>query len=129
MARVNVPVPAKVSVVAADDPINHHGPVHNTVERQELHCHACDRYVQFDLDLGLNGRHVLRCPSCGHEHCRIVKDGVITDERWAQRNDDTTTTIYVSAHTATWTTTSTFSNAGSTSTYYSDLWLQTTSAR
>jgi hypothetical protein len=58
----------------------------DTVERQELHCHACDRYVQFDIDLALNGNHVLNCPNCGHEHCRVVKDGKITDERWDSRN-------------------------------------------
>lgn len=56
------------------------------IRRQELHCHNCGRYVQFDIDLGLNGRHVLNCPNCGHEHCRVVRDGEITDERWAQRN-------------------------------------------
>lgn len=56
------------------------------MERQELYCHACGRYVQFPIDLSMNGRHVLRCPNCGHEHCRVVVDGRITDERWAQRN-------------------------------------------
>ena len=54
--------------------------------KQEIHCHGCNRYVQFTLDLGLDGNHVLDCPNCGHEHCRVVKDGVITGERWAQRN-------------------------------------------
>lgn len=24
-------------------------------ERQELYCHNCDKYVQFDIDLGSNG--------------------------------------------------------------------------
>lgn len=51
-------------------------------ERQELHCHACNQYVQFDIDLSLNGNHVLECPNCGHEHFRVVKDGVITESRW-----------------------------------------------
>jgi len=54
--------------------------------KQELHCHECGRYVQFELDLELNGRHVLKCPNCNHEHCRVVKDGEITDARWDQRN-------------------------------------------
>jgi hypothetical protein len=58
------------------------------VERQELHCHNCDRYVQFDIDTSLNGRHVLNCPNCGHEHCRIVNNGIISDERWDSRNDN-----------------------------------------
>ena len=54
--------------------------------RQELHCHACDQYVQFDIDLEQNGNHVIICPNCGHEHCRVIKDGIITEARWDQRN-------------------------------------------
>ena len=55
-------------------------------EPQELYCHGCGYYVQFNLDMELNGNHVLECPNCGHEHCRVVKDGKITSERWDQRN-------------------------------------------
>lgn len=57
--------------------------------RQELHCHACDKYVVFTCDMELDGNHVLNCPNCGHEHCRVVKDGVITDFRWDSRNGPT----------------------------------------
>jgi len=56
------------------------------IEMQELYCHNCGNYVQFPIDLSLNGNHVLHCPSCNHEHCRVVKDGVITGERWDDRN-------------------------------------------
>ncbi len=56
------------------------------IERQELYCHECGHYVQFPIDLELNGNHVLACPVCGHEHCRVVKDGKITGERWDSRN-------------------------------------------
>lgn len=56
------------------------------MERQELWCHDCEHYVQFTLNLGLNGNHVLECPNCGHEHCRVVEDGRITDIRWDRRN-------------------------------------------
>lgn len=52
-------------------------------ERQELYCHACNSYVQFDMDTELNGQHTIACPNCGHEHYRYVKDGVISDQRWA----------------------------------------------
>ena len=65
--------------------------------RQELYCHGCDGYVQFVVDLNLNGNHVVHCPNCGHEHCRVVQDGVITDIRWDSRNGSTyavTTTAY-----------------------------------
>lgn len=95
------------------------------IERQEIHCHSCDRFVHFDLDLSLNGNHVLHCPNCGHEHCRVVQEGRITDVRWAQRNGPTyristsSTAIY---------TVSTTTYTYSTSAYYiASSWLQTTS--
>jgi len=75
--------------------------------RQELHCHACNRYVQFTMDLAKDGNHVLECPNCGHEHCRVVKDGVITDIRWDQRNGPTIriyTTSCTSGTTSVWDT-------------------------
>jgi uncharacterized protein YbaR (Trm112 family) len=56
------------------------------IERQELHCHICDKYVQFDIDISLNGNYVLACPNCKHEHYRLVVDGKITDVRWDQIN-------------------------------------------
>jgi hypothetical protein len=55
-------------------------------ERQEIHCHNCGMYVRFDIDMSLDGNHVLECPVCGHEHCRVVKNGVVTEDRWDSRN-------------------------------------------
>jgi len=55
-------------------------------ERQELWCHDCSKYVQFDIDVSLNGNHVIVCPNCKHEHCRVVKDGKVTEVRWDSRN-------------------------------------------
>ncbi len=52
------------------------------IERQELYCHNCGRYVQFPLDLSMDGKYTLNCPNCGHEHYRFVHDGIISDERW-----------------------------------------------
>lgn len=61
-------------------------PKSSQIERQELYCHECGKYVQFNIDMSLNGNHVLNCPNCGHEHCRVVRNGKITDDRWDQRN-------------------------------------------
>ena len=58
------------------------------ISTQELHCHNCDKYVQFKINTKLEGKHVITCPKCGHEHCRVVKKGKITDDRWDSRNDD-----------------------------------------
>jgi len=75
-------------------------------ERQELHCHECDKYVQFNVDISLNGNHVLHCPNCGHEHCRVVLNGRITSDRWDRRNG--IQTYYVAAATTNSSTVSTW---------------------
>jgi hypothetical protein len=66
----------------------------DSLEIQEIHCHNCNRYVQFPIDLSLNGRHVLNCPNCGHEYCRIVNRGVISEERWDTRDNALPRTKY-----------------------------------
>ena len=81
------------------------------LERQELYCHECERYVQFNIDTSLNGNHVLACPNCGHEHCGVVKDGIITDDRWDSRNQTFTVTGSI-----TFTSTSVYTVTGVTST-------------
>jgi hypothetical protein len=90
------------------------------IERQELHCHNCDKYVQFDLDLSLNGNHVLECPNCGHEHCRVVKNGRITLDRWDSRNGNSA--IYVSSLSITYTSVSIDHTTSATCSYTGDLW-------
>lgn len=82
-------------------------------EMQELHCHDCQKYVQFPIDLSLNGNHVLECPNCGHEHCRVVKDGVITAERWDSRNGRMGMVHTVSSSTVSYTDTSTYATSSS----------------
>jgi len=48
----------------------------------------------------LNGNHVLTCPNCKHEHCRVVRDGKVTDIRWDSRNTRTyTITGYITSTT------------------------------
>jgi hypothetical protein len=76
--------------------------------RQELYCHECGMYVQFTIDQNLDGNHVLECPKCGHEHCRIVKDGVITEDRWQSRNGNSSFTPTYSAIKISYTTASTY---------------------
>lgn len=98
-------------------------------ERQELYCHNCGNYVQFDIDMELEGNHVLTCPVCGHEHCRVVKGGKIKEDRWDSRNQ----TYYVSSNTVSYSSTSTWSTYSSTSTsisasnYLYMSWMNTTS--
>ena len=56
--------------------------------RTQLHCHNCNGHFTVDFDDDKNGRHVVNCPNCNHEHCRIIVDGVVTEERWDSRNPD-----------------------------------------
>lgn len=81
----------------------------DTVQRQEIYCHACGGYVQFDLDTSVNGNHVLKCPNCQHEHCRVVCNGKISDTRWDQRNGagNGLPTYYISQYMTTYATAST----------------------
>lgn len=94
------------------------------IERQEIYCHECCKYVQFNIDTSLDGNHVLKCPNCGHEHCRVVNKGKITDIRWDSRNRSIPV-HNVSTATITTSSTSTFDlYNGGTSMYNS--WMNTT---
>ena len=92
---------------------------------QEIFCHGCNNYVQFNIDTELDGKHVLHCPVCGHEHYRFVKEGVITNDRWGTSNPP----VYmVSSATVTYSAQSTYatSTAGNYFTYQN--WSNTTVA-
>jgi len=47
----------------------------------EFNCSNCSGYITVKLDEDLNGAHCVVCPSCQHEHYRIIKDGCITEDR------------------------------------------------
>jgi DNA-directed RNA polymerase subunit RPC12/RpoP len=55
--------------------------------RTDMHCHQCSKTFIAELDYAVNGNHIVECPHCGHEHCRVIKDGVICGERWSSRAD------------------------------------------
>lgn len=89
------------------------------MNRQSMFCHSCNKDFTVEIDMGLDGNHVFECPHCDHEHCRVVKDGVVTGERWDQRNGPTYTSITYTATAVNMTTSSTFTG---------DLWMNSTSA-
>lgn len=91
------------------------------IERQELYCHGCGGYVQFNLDLSVDGNYVLHCPKCGHDHYRVVKNGKITDERWGQSQSQIRIVSSI-----TYTTTSTYSTTTSCSNFLYTSWMNTT---
>ena len=51
-----------------------------------MHCHACSGNFVAELDMEIDGQHVVECPSCGHLHYRIIKGGKITEARWDSDN-------------------------------------------
>lgn len=48
----------------------------------EFYCAECRHYTYAKLNRHLNGNHLMRCPNCGHQHYRVVKNGVITSDRY-----------------------------------------------
>lgn len=66
---------------AAYSPVNDGG-----LQRTDMYCHDCSKSFIAEVDFDINGQHVLECPHCGHEHCRHIKDGKISNERWDTRN-------------------------------------------
>lgn len=53
--------------------------------RTDMLCTECRKNFIAQLDMGVDGNHVMECPYCGHEHCRVVKNGAVTEERWDSR--------------------------------------------
>lgn len=104
------------------------------IERQELYCHECRNYVQFDIDIELDGNHVLECPECGHEHCRIVKKGIVTEARWDSKNkqaylliDTSSAPVYTASNGFTYYVSSSTTGVSSVSFYDSYIQSQTSS--
>lgn len=53
--------------------------------RTDLNCTNCSKNFIAQLDFGLDGNHIVECPYCGHEHCRVIEKGVVTEDRWSSR--------------------------------------------
>lgn len=50
-----------------------------------FNCTECSKQIVALLDYTINGNHIVECPHCGHEHCRVITDGKITEDRWSTR--------------------------------------------
>jgi DNA-directed RNA polymerase subunit RPC12/RpoP len=51
-----------------------------------MDCHSCHKQFVALLDYTITGNHIVECPHCGHEHCRVIEGGKITEERWSSRH-------------------------------------------
>ncbi len=54
--------------------------------RTDVSCTECSRTFIALLDYAIDGNHIVECPHCSHEHCRVIEHGVITGERWSSRH-------------------------------------------
>lgn len=64
----------------ADPSLKHTGRV-----RTDLYCTECNKGFIAELDYDIDGNHVVECPHCGHEHCRVITGGRVTGDRWSSR--------------------------------------------
>lgn len=55
------------------------------VVRTDVYCTNCSKNFVARIDFDVNGNHIIECPLCAHEHCRVITNGVITGERWDSR--------------------------------------------
>jgi len=58
------------------------------MQRTDMDCHQCGKQFIAQLDMSLDGNHLIECPYCAHEHCRVVKAGRVTGDRWDSRNEN-----------------------------------------
>lgn len=55
------------------------------IVRTDEQCTNCDKTFVMKVDFSLNGNHVMVCPHCGHQHCRVIVNGEVTGDRWDSR--------------------------------------------
>jgi DNA-directed RNA polymerase subunit RPC12/RpoP len=72
----------------SSDPNVHDGPV-----RTDIYCHDCSKTFIGELDFRIDGNHIIECPYCSHEHCRVIEGGKITSDRWSSRYKDQVTRV------------------------------------
>lgn len=53
--------------------------------KEEFYCSTggggCEGYFLTYLDDRMTGNYTIECPNCRHHHFRVVKDGLVTDDR------------------------------------------------
>ncbi len=65
--------------------------------RTDLHCTNCGKNFIARFDFDIDGNHMVACPYCGHQHCRVIESGKVTGDRWSSRHE----AVEVSTH-STW---------------------------
>lgn len=68
---------------------SHNPHQHDGLVKTDLHCHNCGNCFIAQLDFDLDGNHKIECPHCRHLHYRVIKNGIITEERFGSDNGRT----------------------------------------
>lgn len=66
--------------------MSHDPLVRNGEHRTVMDCHECSKQFVALLDYSIEGNHIVECPNCGHEHCRVIEKGKVTEDRWSSRH-------------------------------------------
>jgi hypothetical protein len=53
--------------------------------RTDMSCTECGKNFVAMFDHDIDGNHIVECPWCAHEHCRVIKGGMVTGDRWETR--------------------------------------------
>lgn len=92
------------------------------IRRHELGCTNCRCYVQFSMDLSIDGPYTITCPNCQHDHYRMVQNGKVTEIRWGSSSPMQT------ASNIGWTSGSMDDSSTGSCNFTYDLWKDITSA-
>lgn len=93
-------------------------------KKTDMHCHACSKGFIGEFDFSVNGQHIVLCPRCGHEHCRVIENGKITGERWDSRSSKPKV-----KGRSFWKSDSGVARSSTAAQYLRDLWLNRADAR
>lgn len=94
--------------------------------RTEIDCHNCGGFFWWDYEDDINGNFKIICPKCGHDHYRVVRNGVVTDERWDRSPSQNTQTVFISSAAYHTTAYETYGSTGSS--YFQTAWMNYSSA-
>jgi DNA-directed RNA polymerase subunit RPC12/RpoP len=64
-----------------DESVNPHK--HDGLVKTDMHCHNCSKSFIAQLDYRIDGNQRIECPHCRHIHFRVIKDGIVTGERYS----------------------------------------------
>jgi len=48
---------------------------------EEFYCSECKKYFLTYLRTSHFGNYTIQCPNCNHHHFRVVKEGLVTEDR------------------------------------------------